>query len=134
MGNGCRPRKRKYSGCQAYLSEQGEYDPNSSHMVPQVESGNVLFYRPTMVMSMPELVKFHGKSNQGDFVGTYNTKTGDIEADVSYGGYSVAGMVDVRKPTGNFHMTGRENNGQVEAESDGNKLVIIYPKKIEEDK
>jgi hypothetical protein len=118
-------------GLQAYLSTHGEYDPSKSHNTPSVQ-GDVIFFRPTMVMSMPEKVHFQGKSNQGDYSGSYSTTTGEIEADVSYGGYSVAGLVDVSKPTGSFHMIGRKVDGHPEAEVDGKKIVIVYPKKVDE--
>jgi hypothetical protein len=112
---------------QAYLSENHMYDPSDPHGAPAVD-GDVRFIRP-MGFFMPEKVKFGGKSNQGSYAGTYNTRTGDIEADILFGGYSVAGMVDIHKPTGGFHITGRDPGGNPEAEVDGNKLKIVYPPK-----
>jgi DNA-directed RNA polymerase subunit RPC12/RpoP len=109
---------------EAYLSEHGAYDPAKSHNVPIVD-GDIHFFRDFWVMSMPDTVRFEGKSTQGDFIGYYHTGTGEIEGDISYGGLTVAGIADVAKATGQFHMTGRENNGQPEAESDGHKLRII---------
>lgn len=117
---------------QAYLSEQGDYDPSKAHHTPTVE-GDVTFFRPFLAMSMPEKVKFEGKSNQGDFNGYYNTTNGEIEADMAFGGYSFAGMVNISKSTGKFHLTGRKKNGQAEAEVDGKKLKIVYPEKKDED-
>jgi hypothetical protein len=112
---------------QAYMSTNGLYDPSKSHQAPDVEPDDFMFYRPLMSMSMPEKVKFQGKSNEGDFTGFYDTQTGDIEADVSYGGYSLAGQVDISKPLGTFHMTGRMVNSQPQAEVDGQPLHIVYP-------
>jgi hypothetical protein len=112
---------------QAYLSQNGYYDPARPHDVPNID-GIILFYRPVLAMSMPEKIKFEGKSSQGDFSGFYNTQTGDIEADVSYGGMTVAGMVDLAKSQGTFHITGRDvDHHQPEAESNGQKLEIYYP-------
>lgn len=112
---------------QAYLSQNGDYDPSHPHMVPNIDGG-VLFYRPVLAMSMPEKIKFEGKSSQGDFSGFYNTTTGDIEADINYGGMTVAGMVDMVKSTGSFHITGRDvDHHQPEAECNGQKLEIYYP-------
>lgn len=49
------------------------------------------------------------------------TRTGEVDATVSYGGYSVAGMVDVAKPTGTFHLVGRIVDGKRQFEIDGKK-------------
>jgi hypothetical protein len=118
-------------GLQAYLSQQGDYNPRNAHNAPAVD-GPVHFFRPTLVMSMPEKVKFFGKSTQGDFVGYYNTQTGDIEADVAYGGMTFAGVVDLAKATNKFHMTGRMANGFPQAEINGTPLTIVWPKKDEQ--
>jgi len=81
-------------------------------------------------MSMPETIVFGGRSNQGPFLGHYNTQTGEVDGDVSYGGVSSAGLVDLRRPTGKFHITGRDTNGQTSAEGDGQKLQLVYPPKF----
>lgn len=118
-------------GLQAYLSEQGDYDPSKSHQTPNVSEG-VTFFRPSFAMSMPEKVKFVGKSNQGDFSGFYHPATGEIEADIETGGYAFAGMVNISKATGKFHMTGRMKDKQAQAEVDGKSLKIVYRKHDDE--
>ena len=115
-------------GLQAYLSQQGEYDPMNAHGAPAVD-GTVSFFRPTLVMSMPEKVKFFGKSSQGNFVGFYHPATGEIEADVAYGGMTFAGAVDLAKATNQFHMTGRMANGFPQAEVNGTPIKILWPDK-----
>ena len=50
-----------------------------------------------------------------------------MDATVSYGGYSVAGMVDLGRPRGTFHLVGRVENGKREFEIDGTKNEIINP-------
>jgi hypothetical protein len=112
---------------QAYLSNNGMYDPGRPHHIPGVDYPPQ-FYRPLLNMSMPEKVEFSGKSNQGDYSGTYDTTSGEIEADVSYGGMSVAGLVDLSKSTGKIHITGREINEKPEAEMNGTKMTLFYPK------
>jgi hypothetical protein len=87
--------------------------------------GPVVFLPPIMSFSMPQWIVFRGKTTQGNFVGKYNPKTGDVEAVVEYGGYSFAGMVDIAKATGKFNMTGRMANGFPQAEIDG-KPIQIY--------
>ena len=117
-------------GLQAYLSEQGQYDPTDSHNPPSVD-GHVAFFWPTLVMSMPERLKFFGKTTQGNFMGYYYTHTGEIEADVAYGGRTFAGMIDLAKATDQFHMTGRMANGFPQAEVNGTPIKILWPKKGE---
>ncbi|MGD0768119.1 MAG: hypothetical protein ABSB42_07990 [Tepidisphaeraceae bacterium] len=117
-------------GLQAYLSENGMYNPASPHAGPSVDS--VSFFRPTLVMSMPEKVAFFGKSNQGDFKGYYHPASGEIEADVAYGGISFAGAVDLARATGKFHMTGRMANGFPQAEVNGTPIKIVWPEKDKE--
>jgi hypothetical protein len=118
-------------GIQAYLSEQDEYDPSRSHNPPAVD-GYVSFFRPTLVMSMPEKVKFFGKTTQGDFNGYYYPATGEIEADVAYGGMTFGGMVNLAKATNAFHMTGRMSNGFPQAEVNGTPIKIVWPDKKNE--
>jgi hypothetical protein len=113
-------------GLQAYLSQQGMYDPGLDAHGPSVD-GNVSFFRPTMVMSMPEKVRFFGKSSQGDFQGWYHPSSGEIEADVNYGGMTFAGAVTMAKATGTFHMTGRMLNGFPQAEINGTPLKMVTP-------
>jgi len=116
-------------GLQAYESTNGMYNPAKSSG-PSVD-GNVSFFRPTLVMSMPEKVKFFGKTNEGDFNGWYNTKTGDIEADVAYGGMTFAGAVTLAKSTASFHMTGRMVGQFPQEEVNGTPIKIVTPPKDE---
>jgi hypothetical protein len=50
-----------------------------------------------------------------------------VQALVEYGGYSFGGMVDIKKASGKFNMTGRMVNGAPQAEVDGNPIKIYYP-------
>ena len=111
---------------QAYESERGLYNPNKSHLVPAVQ-GPVTFVEPIMSFTMPRRIVFRGKTNKGNFVGTFDTKTGEVIADIESGGYSFGGLVDINKATSSFRMTGNEKDGKVTAESGGKPLVIIRP-------
>ena len=113
-------------GLKGYLSERGGYNPRDSHGAPAVIELD--FFRPVMAMSMPEYVIFHGKTNQGDFAGHYHPKTGEVEADVKYGGYALAGVPTRGKGLGEIHLTGRKLNGQTVAEANGTKVQLVYPK------
>jgi hypothetical protein len=111
----------------AYESQKGTYDAIESHHVPAAD-GPARFVAPYMAFTLPRKIVFSGKTNQGNYMGTYDTTTGEIIADIETGGYSVGGLVDVKKATGSFHMTGREKDGQVEAEADGIPLQIVIHK------
>jgi hypothetical protein len=98
-------------------------DPRARRRMPSVERNDVTFFQP-MALTMPQKVGFIGKSNQGTFNGNYDTRTGEVEATVSYGGYSVAGLVDIGKPAGTFHLLGRIIDGKREVEIDGKKTQM----------
>src|SRR5580658_9715354 len=100
----------------AYLSQQGLYNPAKDRQGPTVDTDNIHFFRPTLVMSMPDSVTFFGKSSQGDFKGHYHPATGEMDVDVAYGGMTFGGEVTLAKSIGQFHITGREVNGQPQAE------------------
>ena len=111
----------------AYESQNGMYDAAVSHRDPTTE-GDASFVQPYMAFKMPRRVIFFGKTNQGNYRGTYDTSSGEIIADIETGGFSVAGLVDVNKATGSFHITGREKDGQVTAECDDKPLKIFMRK------
>lgn len=103
-------------------AKQEIVDFKSHRFQPTVESHDVTFLSPMLAFSMPDQVGFLGKSNQGTFGGNYNTRTGEVDATVSFGGYTVAGMVDVNKPKGTFHLVGHMVDGKPDMEIDGKKI------------
>lgn len=112
----------------AYLSQQGMYNPAKDSHGPAVDSDDVHFFRPTLVMRMPESITFFGASSQGKFQGHYHPATGEIDADVQYGGMTFGGAVALAKATGQVHITGREKtDGSPEAELNGVPLKIVFP-------
>jgi len=113
----------------AKLSEEGEYDP--AHHAPAIERSDLTFDRPLLAMSLPRKVRFDGKSNNGGFTGFYDTETGEVEADVECGGYTVAGMVNLKKPTNLFHLTAKEVNNDPVVQIDGKPAKIIPPPKLD---
>ena len=102
--------------------KQEDPDPKFPSRPPTVEGPDISFFQPILAFTMPATVAFIGKSNQGTFSGNYNTRTGEVDATVSYGGYSVAGLVDVTRPRGSFHLAGRMVDGKPEMEMDGQKI------------
>jgi hypothetical protein len=113
---------------QAYSSQQDLGGSSKEHYFPKVERP-INFDVPSIVMRVPEEVNFNGMTEQGRFAGTYNTQTGEITADIAFGGRTVSGLIVAAKETGAFHITGREKDGTPTAEMDGTPLRVIYPAK-----
>ena len=112
-------------GLQAHLSQTGEYNPRKGRNTPQAK--DVMFFRPSFVMSMPETVDFKGSSSEGPFKGKYHPKTGEVEADVDVGGASIEGLGAVRKGNATLKVTGRVKSGNITAEVNGKNAVIVMP-------
>ena len=117
---------------QAYESERGMYDVARSHLGPMTE-GNAVFVPPYMAFSIPRRIIVSGKTNRGNYIGTYDTANGEVSVDIEIGGSTIAGLVDVKKATGKFHVVGRVKDGNVEAESDGKPLHMANPKPVNND-
>jgi hypothetical protein len=112
----------------AKMSHTGEWDPTVPHAPPSVANDDVTFFRPLLSMSLPKKVSFLGRSSAGEFGGTYDTQTGAVDADVSYGGHTVAGLIDLKKPSGKFHLVAHEEGDKPVCEIDGTQMDILYPK------
>ena len=115
----------------AYESEHGMFDASGTRFVPKAE-GDANFVPPMMAFRMPAHIIFSGKTNQGNYMGTYDTANGEVVADIEIGGMTVGGLVDVKKAEKSFHVTGREADGQVTAEADGHALQIVVRKPVVE--
>jgi hypothetical protein len=120
-------------GLQAYMSEEGGYDPSKAHAAPHASDDITFIFNP-FVMSMPESVPFKGSTTEGPFEGKYHPKTGELEADVDIGGTSIAGLGAVRKGTSKIKVTGRMVNGHAVAEVNGKKAEIHWRAKSDDDK
>lgn len=112
---------------QAYETQSGYSSARMIHMTPQLQ-GPASFIPPMMAFTMPRNMTFLGKTNRGNYRGTYDTTTGEIDAVIEYDGLTVAGLVDARKARGEFHITGREKNGHPTAELGGQPLQIGGPR------
>jgi hypothetical protein len=118
-------------GLQSYESHHG-WDPGKSHSTPGVQ-GDILFYRPSFVMSMPEAVDFQGVSSDGEFHGKYHPKTGEVEATCALGPNQFKrGVGEAKNSAPTIKITGRIKNGNVTAEVDGKNADIVYPKHADE--
>jgi hypothetical protein len=112
---------------EADMSQQGEYNPNSSRTTPHMI--NVTFIFSMLAMSMPEKVGFAGSTSEGAMFGRYFTQTGEIEADIDVGGRGVGGAVLTRGKR-SIHVTGRVKNGNLSVEIDGKPAVIDFSRTL----
>ena len=76
-------------GLQVAMERKGEWSQGDKGQAPTVNE--VLMLWDMMVMGLPEHIKFKGTTNQGEYTGTYNTRTLEVNAEVELGGHVVAG-------------------------------------------
>ncbi|HEY7088208.1 MAG TPA: hypothetical protein VH518_08980 [Tepidisphaeraceae bacterium] len=105
-------------GLQGYMAAEGFYDPSKAHMTPECKE--VMFYRPTWAMSMPDSVDFQGVTTEGKFIGKYSPKTGDVHAVLDIESLAT-GKAPARKvPT--ITVDGQVKNGQASFQVNGKKM------------
>ena len=116
---------------QAHASKEGLYNPRKG-TGPQ--ASEVMFFRPTMVMSMPDQVHFKGQSNLGPFEGDYNPHKREVKCEVAIGGgIGIPGSGgkksrgDVIKVTGRRPKDPKTGADVTKAEVNGKDAVIIMP-------
>lgn len=133
--------------CQA--SMEGGWDPTkATGGTPSI--GEIRFLPDIFVMSLPPTVRFDGYGSNGRFEGTYTFETGEVEMKYQTGGMMLpsgiysdelgtimpggqhedrpAGMPGKGGKLTPHRVTGRVKNGQPQAEIDGKKAEIYYPK------
>ena len=111
-------------GLQCYTSHQPWFNPKKSGFNAGVR--DVSFYFLPYYVSMPEKVAFAGMSTQGKFIGTFFPHTGEVAIVAEVGGATFEGVsFDVRKAGGTIRITGRETNGQLSAEVDGQDATVV---------
>jgi hypothetical protein len=87
---------------------------------------DITFPFSPMGFSMPTELGFAGTTTQGGMTGKYNTKTGEIEAEVEVGGLSFPGAGVQRHGAGKIKVTGRVKDGAVSAEVDGKPVHLDW--------
>jgi hypothetical protein len=114
-------------GLQAHLSKHGLYNPRKGNTTsPQVT--DVMFFRPTMVMSMPDKVDLNGVTNQGPFKGTYNPHKREVDCELALGGgIGIPGSGGKKEAGEKIHITGRVTAAGMTAEVDGKNAVLVMP-------
>ena len=72
-------------------------------------------------MGLPEKIRFRGTTPEGEYTGTYNTKTLEVEADVEVGGHTVPGLDYAhRHGTSKVHINGWNKDGELNVWINGN--------------
>jgi hypothetical protein len=100
------------------IQSESEFNTAESRHAPGVQAVTM---DATVITHVPEWVKFSGRSTSGFFNGRYNTKTGEIEADVPKS-----------FDKGTMRVTGRVKDGVTEAQVDGKEAKVIFRKKTKE--
>jgi len=114
-------------GLQAHLSQQGLYNPRKGNTTSP-QATDVMFIRPTMVMSMPDEVEFTGASNHGPFKGKYNPHTRDVECKLAIGGgIGIPGSGGKKSSGEEIKITGHQTKAGLKVEVDGKDAVLVYP-------
>ena len=120
-------------GLQAHLSKQGLYNPRKGNTTSP-QATDVMFFRPTMVMSMPEEVHFKGQSNMGPFEGDYNPHKREVKCELSIGGgIGIPGTGGKKAKGDSIKITGRKLKDPktgaetMKAEVNGKDAVLVMP-------
>jgi len=82
-------------GLQVEMERLSLWSPGDKGQAPQIYEVHMLW--DMMVMSLPELMHFKGTTTEGEYTGTYNTKTQEVLADVEIGGHVVAGTGEAQR-------------------------------------
>ncbi len=113
-------------GLECYMQGLGLYNPRKARGRP--EAKEVMFYRPTFVMSMPDDVEFKGTSSIGPFKGIYHPKTGEVDASIADGGgQPIPGSGGKVTAGTTVKITGREKDGKLTQEVNGKSVVLVMP-------
>jgi len=76
-------------GLQVGMDRLNLWSPGDKGQAPMLNEVHMLW--DMMVMGLPELIHFKGTTTEGEYTGTYNTKTQEVLADVEIGGHVVGG-------------------------------------------
>lgn len=81
------------------------------------------------VLGLPEKIHFKGTTPEGEYTGTYNTKTLEVEADVEVGGHTVPGLDYAhKKGTRTVHINGWNKDGELKVWVNGRLWEPPAPK------
>jgi hypothetical protein len=90
---------------------------------------NVQMLWNMFVYGLPEKIHFKGTTPEGEYTGTYNTKTLEVEADVEMGGHTVPGLDYAHKHGDRkVHINGWNKDGELKVWIDGRLWEPPAPK------
>jgi hypothetical protein len=82
-------------GLQVHMDRMGLWSPGDKGQAPMLHEVHMLW--DLMVMGLPEHIKFKGTTTEGEYTGTFNTKTQEVVAEVEIGGTVVPGTGEAAK-------------------------------------
>jgi hypothetical protein len=110
-------------GLELYMMNTGAYNPKIDRAQPTVHEVHMLW--DMMVMSLPEEIHFKGTTTEGEYTGTFNTQTSEVNADVEVGGFVVPGVGEAaRKGETTFKVSGTMKNGNLDVRVNGKKMEM----------
>ena len=119
-------------GFQVYMVREG---PMSTLLLPGAGAGSggqvyhVQLLWDMFVMGLPEKIRFRGTTSEGEYTGTYNTKTFEVEADLEIGGRVVPGLDYAHKHGDTkVHVNGWNRDGEFKVWYDGKPAEFPQPK------
>jgi hypothetical protein len=114
-------------GLECHFQSMGLYNPRKARNRP--EAREVMFYRPTFVMSMPDQVKFKGATTVGPMEGFYNPHSGEIDATVAIGGgIGIPGSGGKKTTGASVNIKGKTlKGGDLETIVNGKPLKLVMP-------
>jgi hypothetical protein len=111
-------------GLQSYTSHEPWFNPKKDSFNAGVRQ--MAFDFMPYYISMPDKVAFAGVSTQGKFIGTYYPHTGEITVVAEVGARTFEGLTqDMSKASGSINITGREPNGHLSAEVNGQDATVV---------
>jgi len=113
-------------GLEVYLAETGLWDPRGRGPGPGVHEVHMLW--DMLVMGLPEHIRFKGTTTEGEYTGTYNTKTLEVNTDVEIGGVVVPGVGEAAKHGDTIiKISGTMKEGDLQVRVNGKKAEMPKP-------
>jgi hypothetical protein len=110
-------------GLAAHVSQtSGPFNPALKFAPPSVHK--LGFFVNYMVMTLEDEIQFRGVSSQGNFSGTYNRHTGEVDCTADVGAYVVPGLEEAKESDEKIKITGMYKAGKLECKVNGKPAVI----------
>lgn len=113
-------------GLQVHMERIGLWFPGAKGQPPTIHEVHMLW--DMFVMGLPEHIKFKGTTSEGEYTGTYNTKTQEVVADMEIGGVVVPGVGEAAKHGDTkIKVNGFNKDGDFQVWVDGKKAEFRKP-------